>query len=133
MNAQAYQFRSDSLIDLQMRTAESSELSEIEQKCFERDGNNRRKFDKEALKKLTPAEYSRISRFYLSNLFRLDNLLKQYELGFLDDDYYEIGISPIIQDLKPVWDAFGFDYQQKYLLRRFEAVENKRKKRGLSA
>ncbi len=54
---------------------------------------------------LTPVERRRLHAFFTASVTRLDNLFYQYQLGFLDAEFYEHRYPEIIQSLEPVWKA----------------------------
>ncbi len=51
---------------------------------------------------LTPEEQFRVSRFYMGLRVRFDNLYYQYQLGFLDEQYYKANAN-FIRNVAPVW------------------------------
>lgn len=117
MKAQAYQARSDALMDLTMRVGESENLSSISSKIFTTD-DGEPKMNEEAIASLSPQEFSQF-RFYLTaHLHRMDNLLKQYELGFLDQDYFDRGIARSARNFWiPMWRKFDVFLAEDFIQR----------------
>jgi hypothetical protein len=114
MSAQAYQSRSDALMDLSMRVAESETLSSIQTRVLLRKGGTVQ-FDDEAINSLTPTEYAQFRNYLIANVHRMDNLLKQYELGYLDEEYFQRGILGTAQSFWiPAWDKFDVTLASRF-------------------
>ena len=107
MRAQAYQARSDTLMDLTMRVAESAALSSIQERVVDfTDGGF--SINEDGVASLNPTELSQYRNYLTAHVHRMDNLLKQYELGYLDDDYFEWGIVGSAERFWiPMWKRFG--------------------------
>ena len=56
---------------------------------------------------LTPEEQFRVTRFYMGLRVRFDNLYYQYQLGFLDEQYYEANVANFLRTVAPVWADLG--------------------------
>ena len=107
MRAQAYQARSDTLMDLTMRVAESEALSSIQDRVvgFTDDGFS---INDDGVASLNQTELSQYRSYLTAHAHRMDNLLKQYELGYLDDEYFEWGIAGSAERFWiPMWRRFG--------------------------
>ena len=103
MRAQAFQARTEALMDLTMRAAECESISTIEAKLRE-SGFPR---DPTIPDSLTPPERIRFANYLLAHLHRVTNLVHQHEAGMLSDEYYEVGIKAGARVFYPQWKAFG--------------------------
>jgi hypothetical protein len=56
---------------------------------------------------LTAEEQFRMSRMQLGFRTRVDNLHYQFQMGFLDQQYYESAVIGLIRNFAPVWADFG--------------------------
>ena len=56
---------------------------------------------------LTPEEQYRLSRMHAGLRTRLDNLYYQYQMGLLDEQYYEASVVNVIRINAPTWADIG--------------------------
>ncbi len=105
MKAQAFQERSNALQDLRMRVAESEVLSRIQSQVIENNGQGTKVVQK-AIDALTPTEFNQFRNFLTAHAFRLQNLIRQYELGFMEKKYHDSSIVHTIKIFQPAWTAF---------------------------
>jgi hypothetical protein len=130
LEAGAYQARSDALQDLSMRVAESEVLATMQanmtvrsEDCgdFER---NCELFNDEYFENLSPTEYQQYKRYLLANLFRMDTLRFQYELGLLTSEYDDQSIIGLIEYYLPLWERFDI-WQRGRWIEYMEKLENR--------
>ncbi len=57
--------------------------------------------------KLTPEELYRLRTFLQGRHQDYDNLFYQYQQGYLDEEYYQFGVSNAIRLFSPWWDKLG--------------------------
>ena len=93
--AEIYQQRSQGAADFFMSQATDVEMSELMNSVFE-EGLGK-------LEKLTPLELRLFRSFQLASLPRMDNNHYQYEQGFLEPEYYEEVLVPVIAMNAPFW------------------------------
>ena len=103
MRAQAFQGRSEALMDLAMRAAESESISAIYEKLRE----SNFPANPSIPDTVTPLERQRFSLVLEAHIHRFTNLIHQYEAGMLSDEYYEGGIKMAARNFYPYWKAFG--------------------------
>ena len=122
MKAQAFQERSNALQDLRMRVAESETLSRIQSLVIENNGEGTEVIQ-DAVDSLTATEFNQFRNFLTAHAYRLQNLIRQYELGFLDKKYYDSSIIYTIKIFRPAWTAFEVS-QGEELQEYVESYEN---------
>lgn len=127
MSAQAYQARSDSLVDINMTVADSPVLATIQDKVLSMGDDGVWQLDEKALQEFTSTEISQLKYVHIAHVHRMDNLITQYELGFLNEEYYQFGIMGTARQRKQVWEKLGI-VQAKRIFERIEAIENVRKR-----
>jgi len=130
LTAAAYQARSDALQDLSMRVAESEVLATIQANLHVRPENcgeferNCGVFNEEYFQSLSPTEHLQYKRYLLANVFRVQNLVFQYEQGLLSDEYHDQSIIEIIKSFMPLWQRFDI-WQRRSLVEHLERYENR--------
>ncbi len=105
MKAQAFQERSNALQDLRMRVAESEILSRIQSQVIENNGQGT-KIIQEGLTALTAIEFNQYRNFLTAHAYRLQNLIRQYELGYMEQKYHDSSIIVTIKIFHDSWVAF---------------------------
>jgi len=105
MMAQAFQERSNALQDLRMRIAESETLSRIQSQVIENSGQGT-KVNPEAVTALTATEFNQYRNFLTAHAYRLQNLIRQYELGYMEQKYHDSSIIVTIKIFHDSWLAF---------------------------
>ena len=56
---------------------------------------------------LSDEEQFRLRRFYLSQMIDIDNKYYQYQMGFLDEEYFEHVTKPQVPGLARTWRSLG--------------------------
>jgi len=125
MKAQAFQERCNALQDLRMRVAESEILSRIQSQVIENNGQGT-KIIQEAMAALTPVEFNQYRNFLTAHAYRLQNLIRQYELGYMEQKYHDSSIIVTIKIFHDSWVAFEVS-QGKNLQAYVDAYENTEK------
>ena len=105
MKAQAFQERSNALQDIRMRVAESETLSRIQSLVIENNGEGT-EVVQDAIDSLTAIEFNQFRNFLTAHAYRLQNLIRQYELGFMEQKYHDSSIIFTIKIFRPAWTAF---------------------------
>jgi hypothetical protein len=105
MKAQAFQERSNALQDLRMRVAESEVLSRVQSLVIESNGEGT-EIMQDAVDSLTSTEFNQFRNFLTAHAYRLQNLIRQYELGFMEKKYHDSSIVFTIKIFRPAWTAF---------------------------
>jgi len=103
--AQTYQARSAALQEIFLVVAGSAELAEIETRV----GGplaTREEFAA-GYATLSAVEQMRLRYYLNAHRVRLDNLLFQYEQGFLTDEYYDAGVRRPMRRFAPHWEVAG--------------------------
>ena len=126
MKAQAFQERSNALQDLRMRVAESDTLSRIQSLVIENNGQGT-EVVKDAVDSLTLTEFNQFRNFLTAHAYRLQNLIRQYELGFMEQKYHDSSIIVTIKIFQPSWVAFQVS-QRTGLQAYVEEYEKSKKK-----
>ena len=107
MRANAYQERSDDLIEMSAMIIESEVLSSAISKI---DFRNRlcmpAEFDVDSL---TGQEVAVLKEFLLAQLFRLQNLDQQFRFGLLEDRYHRFAVISTLRLYLPVWERFEIE------------------------
>ena len=101
--AQLYQMRSDALQSMMVQASDSEHIGPIIIKLT----SNGYPEDLNALESLNPEEHGRFRQWQIAQVTHWDNMLFQYQQGFLDDEYYEEVLKPRIARLAPVWKALN--------------------------
>ena len=101
--AQLYQMRSDALQSMMVQASDSEHIGPIIIKLT----SNGYPEDLSALESLNPEEHGRFRQWQIAQVTHWDNMLFQYQQGFLDDEYYEEVLKPRIARLAPVWKALN--------------------------
>ena len=104
MKANAYQERSDDLIEISAMIVESDVLSSAVAKIDFR--RQICKPDELRLDDLTAQELAVLRELLLAQLFRLQNLDRQYHFGLLDSEYHRMAVIGRLQLYLPVWERF---------------------------
>ena len=60
-----------------------------------------------SLDALTAEELGRFRQWHIAQQTHWDNVYRQYQEGFLDDEYYEQAFRQRVARLVPVWRALG--------------------------
>ncbi len=130
LTAQAYQARSDALVELSRMIAESEVLATIEanltirpETCSEFERHCEVVND-EYFASLGTAERQQYKRLLMAQLFRIQNLVFQYEQGLLSDEYHDRNIIRTIRTYIPLWEKFDI-YQRDSLVEHLEKYENR--------
>lgn len=126
MKAQAFQERSNALQDLRMRVAESETLARIQCTVIENNGQGIAVIQEE-IDALTSTEFNQFRNFLTAHAYRLQNLIRQYELGFMDQKYHDDSIITTIKIFRDAWVAFEVS-QGRALQRYVDEHEQKTKK-----
>ncbi len=130
LTAQAYQARSDALVELSRIIAESEVLATIEANVtirpdtcseFER---HCEVVNDEYFASLETAERQQYKRLLMAQLFRIQNLVFQYEQGLLSDEYHDRNIINTIRTYISLWEKFDI-YQRDSLVEHLEKYENR--------
>ena len=105
MRANAYQERSNDLIELSAMVIESETLSSALAKLdFRVQLCSPENF---ATDKLTGPEIVVVKEYLLAQLFRLQNLDQQYHFGLLEDRYHQYAVIGTLKYYLPIWKHFG--------------------------
>jgi hypothetical protein len=102
VRAQIHQARSDNYVSNIMDFADTEYLLPAYEKLIDAGGLNAA-----ALDALDPIERARIRRYAQARLGGYDNLLYQYRLGYLDDEFYQSRVVVSIARMTPLWRDFG--------------------------
>lgn len=103
--AQTYQQRSAALQESALFMAGSPEMCDIVWRLGDFAAPNA---DRGAtIASLTPVERMRVWNYFNAHRVRLDNLVFQYQQGFLTEEYYVSGVKGPIRGFAPWWDALG--------------------------
>lgn len=86
--AEIYQHRGQGAAEFFLRQASDNEMSELISRVIQE--------GMESLEQLTPQELRTFRLYQLASLARMDNNHYQYEQGFLDPEYYEEVLVPVI-------------------------------------
>ena len=98
--AHAYQARADQAARAHRQLADSEHLAVIRQKL-----GGRAVAEAFAVASLSPIEEQRWAAWMRAWLTDTDNLLYQYQQGFLDQEYFESNVKAEIRLFAPMWDA----------------------------
>ncbi len=101
--AQTYQMRADGLQSMLVQAADSQHIAPI----IERLTGLGYPEDVAALEQLSSDERSRFRLWQIAQQTHWDNMLYQYQQGFLDPEYYEDAFKVRVRRLAPTWDALG--------------------------
>jgi hypothetical protein len=97
--AEIYQNRANSAQDFFLDQALNVEIAQLIDNVYQ-DGVER-------IDLLSGPELLRFRSFHLASLARMDNNHYQYERGFLDPEYYEEVLVPVIANNAPIWLKLG--------------------------
>ena len=100
--AEIYQLRSDQVQQMMLFQAGSQEMAEIMEKVEGDQG-----IDVAKIAMLAPVERRRYQSLQAARRNRIDNMLYQYQNGFLDEEYYTDQVRSRILTLVPIWEALG--------------------------
>ena len=103
--AQTYQQRSAALQETALFVAGSAEMCDILARIGDLVAPDPDPVT--AFARLSPVEQRRLQAYLNAHRIRLDNLVYQYEQGFLPDDYYTSGVKGPLRMLAPWWKAVG--------------------------
>jgi hypothetical protein len=90
--AQVYQGRSNQVQQICMLRAQSDRWPELIVKAQD-----------DGFQALSRTEQARWSQFLAAESAQLDNVHYQYQLGLLDDDFYEHTFKPVVKGAAPLW------------------------------
>jgi len=100
--AQTYQARSDQLFEHSFKIARDSEFCGLLNKI-----GRGKDVDAAKIDELSSSDRNRLFEFYVAHRVRMDNLVFQYEQGFLTQESYNSGVKVPITIMKPVWDKLA--------------------------
>ena len=130
LEAGAWQDRSEALIQMSMKVAETDTLARISatyrkraDNCKETDIVCDQVIDIEYVESLTPTEFQQYRSFLTAHAFRLQNLNRQYQYGLLTEGYHQTGVVRIVELYVPRWRAFDVP-QGLNLARRLGVLED---------
>lgn len=101
--AQLYQMRSDALQSMMVHASDSEHIGPIIIKLTSHGYPE----DLGALDALNAEEHGRFRQWQIAQVTHWDNMLFQYQQGFLDDEYYEEVLKPRMARLAPIWKALN--------------------------
>ncbi len=103
VKAQINQARSDSLVQRLAEFADSEHIAPLRAKL------NSAGYPERVVPRneLTPVEVERLQTWLGSSMLDFENLFYQYQLGFIDQEYWEARIVPAIKTFGPYREAYG--------------------------
>jgi hypothetical protein len=110
--AQTYQMRADALQDMLVRAADSRHIGPIIIKLTQAGYPE----DVASLDLLTPEERGRFRLWQIAQETHWDNMLYQYQQGFLDPEYYQDSFRERVTRLAPIWRALNLTGGRKSFL-----------------
>jgi hypothetical protein len=110
--AQTYQMRADALQDMLVRAADSRHIGQIIIKLTQAGYPE----DVASLDMLTPEERGRFRLWQIAQETHWDNMLYQYQQGFLDPEYYQDSFRERVTRLAPIWRALNLTGGRKSFL-----------------
>ena len=110
--AQTYQMRADALQDMLVRAADSRHIGPIIIKLTQAGYPE----DVASLDILTPEERGRFRLWQIAQETHWDNMLYQYQQGFLDPEYYQDSFRERVTRLAPIWRALNLTGGRKSFL-----------------
>jgi hypothetical protein len=110
--AQTYQMRADALQDMLVRAADSRHIGPIIIKLTQSGYPE----DVAALDILTAEERGRFRLWQIAQETHWDNMLYQYQQGFLDPEYYQDSFRERVTRLAPIWRALNLTGGRKSFL-----------------
>lgn len=110
--AQTYQMRADALQDMLVRAADSRHIGPIIIKLTQAGYPE----DVASLDMLTPEERGRFRLWQIAQETHWDNMLYQYQQGFLDAEYYQDSFRERVTRLAPIWRALNLTGGRKSFL-----------------
>ena len=103
VRAQIHQARSDNYVSDGMALADSEFLLPAYEKLADAGGIT----DPNSLDALDPTERARVRRYVQARHADYDNLYYQYQLGYLDEQFYRSRVVNSIRRMTPIWTEFG--------------------------
>jgi hypothetical protein len=103
VRAQIHQARSDNYVSDVMALADSEFLLPAYEKLADAGGIT----DPNSLDALDPTERARVRRYVQARHADYDNLYYQYQLGYLDEQFYQSRVVNSIRRMTPIWREFG--------------------------
>lgn len=110
--AQTYQMRADALQEMLVRAADSRHVGPIIIKLTQAGYPE----DVASLDILTPEERGRFRLWQIAQETHWDNMLYQYQQGFLDPEYYQDSFRERVTRLAPIWRALNLTGGRKSFL-----------------
>jgi hypothetical protein len=107
--AQTYQQRAAALQETALFVAGSPEMCDILVRIGDLAAPNAD--PAAAIAQLSPVEHRRLQAYLNAHRLRLDNLVFQYEQGFLTDEYHASGVKGPLRVFAPWWAAIGLSTQ----------------------
>jgi hypothetical protein len=104
--AEVYQSRALGAQDYFLHQAADPELADIFLR-IEQEGADE-------IDKLTDNQRRRYTAWHLAGLARLDNSYYQFTHGFLDPEYYEAVLVPVIKNVAPIWLSLGLGIRPSF-------------------
>jgi hypothetical protein len=115
--AQTYQMRADALQSMLVQAA-STNIGSIIVKLTQSGYPE----DVAALDVLTPEERGRFRQWQIAQQTHWDNMHFQYQLGFLDEEYYRDAFVERVRRLWPTWQALGITGGRKSFVQELERL-----------
>ncbi len=103
VRAQIHQARSDTQVSRLEDRADTEHLAPLLEKMQLSGGFE----NLSSIDELTPEELFRFRVFLQARHQDYDNLFYQYQQGYLDEEYYQFGVSNAIRLFSPWWDKLG--------------------------
>lgn len=100
LRAQIHQSRADAHVEQRLNDVESEYLTPILMKLT----NHGYPWDTSSTDELTPEELFRFRDYVAARYTDLDNLVYQFQQGFLDEEYYEYRAACAIRRMAPYWE-----------------------------
>jgi hypothetical protein len=120
--AQTYQMRADALQQLLVQASDSEHIGPIIIKLTQAGYPE----DLASLDVLTPEERGRFRQWHIAQETHWDNLLFQYQQGFLDREYFEDSFRERVGRLAPVWQALGLTGGRRSFREEIERLRRER-------
>jgi len=124
--AQTYQMRSDALQHMVVTAADSEHIGPIIVKLTSLGYPTRA----EALDELSTEERGRFRLWQIAQQTHWDNMLFQYQQGFLDREYYEDAFKERVLRLAPTWRALGITGGRSSFFAEIDRLERERDAAG---
>lgn len=120
--AQTYQMRADALQQMLVQASDSEHIGPIIIKLTQAGYPE----DLTSLDLLTPEERGRFRQWQIAQETHWDNLLFQYQQGFLDREYFEDSFRERVRRLAPVWQALGLSGGRRSFRAEIERLQRER-------